>query len=120
MIETNYTCPCLEARPLSKTMDVIGGKWKMQIICALNNCGPIRYNRLRKKLDGISNTILAKALKELESEGLVNRKEFMEVPVRVEYSTTSACDALIPILDQLGEWWESHAGVTKAGSTHAK
>lgn len=59
-------------------------------------------------MDGVSNTVLARALRELESVGLVERREYMEVPVRVEYSTTEACDALIPILDQLSEWYEAY------------
>ena len=78
----------------------------MQIICALNNGGPTRYNQLKKKMDGVSNTVLAKALRELEEDGLIIRKEYLEVPIRVEYETTQACDELIPILDSLGEWVE--------------
>ena len=108
MIETHYNCPCLETCPLSRSMDQIGGKWKMQIICTLNNGGPTRYNELKRRMDGVSNTVLARALRELESVGLVERREYMEVPVRVEYSTTEACDALIPILDQLSEWYEAY------------
>ncbi len=79
----------------------------MQIICSLNNTGPTRYNHLKKKMDGVSNTVLSKALKELEENGLIVRKEYLEVPIRVEYETTEACDALIPILDNLSDWYES-------------
>ena len=50
----------------------------MQIICALNNKGTLRYNELRKKLGGISNTVLAASLRELEEKGLVERKEYLE------------------------------------------
>ena|SRR3712207_5386530 len=106
MIETHYDCPCMEKCPLNFAMSKIGGKWKMQIICSLNSGGATRYNSLRKKLDGISNTVLAKALKELEDDGLIIRREYMEVPIRVEYETTQICDKLIPILDQLGNWSE--------------
>ncbi len=108
MIECNYECPCMEKCPLNNVMELIGGKWKMQIICALNNGGPTRYNRLKARMDGISNTVLAKSLKELEEAGLVVRKEYLEVPVRVEYETTEACDRLIPVLDSLGAWYESY------------
>lgn len=107
MIETHYDCPCMEKCPLNFAMSVIGGKWKVQIICALNNQGALRYNELRRKLDGISNAALAKALKEMEDDGLVLRKEYLEVPVKVEYSTTELCDRLMPILDSLSEWGES-------------
>lgn len=108
MIETHYDCPCMEKCPLNHAMSVIGGKWKVQIVCALNNKGSLRYNELRRKLDGISNAALANALKELEHDGLVIRTEYLEVPVRVEYSTTELCDRLMPILEQLSDWGEAH------------
>ena len=106
MYETHYDCPCLEKCPLSYAMSLIGGKWKMQILCTLNNKGKLRYNELRKKLGGISNTMLANALKELEESGLVKREEYLEVPIRVEYSSTGLSDKLMPVLDSLSEWGE--------------
>ena len=78
----------------------------MQIICSLNNKGTMRYNELRRKLDGISNTVLASSLKELEEEGLVERREYLEVPIRVEYSSTEMAGRLMPILEQLSDWGE--------------
>ena len=78
----------------------------MKIICALNNQGTLRYNQLRKKLDGISNTVLANSLKELEEAGLVERTEYLEVPVRVEYASTEKCDRLMPVLESLSDWGE--------------
>ena len=107
MIETHYDCPCMEKCPPNHAMSKIGGKWKVQIVCALNNRGTLRYNELRRKLDGVSNAALANALKELETDGLVSRKEYLEVPVRVEYSTTELCDKLMPILEQLSDWGEA-------------
>mgnify|MGYP002552541460 FL=1 len=107
MLEMHYECPCLDKCPLNYAMSIIGGKWKMQIICALNNRGTLRYNELRRKMDGISNTVLASSLRELEEEGLVIRKEYVEVPIRVEYSTTTLCDRLMPILESLSDWGEA-------------
>ena len=92
MTETHYDCPCLEKCPLNYAMSIIGGKWKMQIICALNNKGTLRYNELRKKLGGISNTVLATCLRELEEKGLVQRKEYLEDPLRLDYSTNDIFD----------------------------
>lgn len=51
-------CPCMETCPLNRAMALIGGKWKMQILCSLYNNGPTRYNQLKKTLDGVSNTVL--------------------------------------------------------------
>ena len=52
----------------------------------------------------MSNTVLANALRELEEDGLVLRREYLEVPVRVEYEITAPSRALVPILDRLGDW----------------
>ena len=106
MSDAHYDCPCMENCPLHYAMDVIGGKWKVQILCALNNAGILRYNALRAKLDGVSNTVLSTALKELERDGLVIRHMYPEVPVRVEYSPTATCRSLLPILEQLSDWAE--------------
>lgn len=97
----------METCPLNRAMALIGGKWKMQILCALSNNGALRYNRLKRSLDGVSNTVLASALRELERDGLVVRREYLEVPVRVEYTVTEYGAALLPILDALGDWSQS-------------
>ena len=104
MLMEHENCPCMETCPLNRAMALIGGKWKMQILCSLYNNGPTRYNQLKKALDGVSNTVLANALRELEGDGLVLRREYLEVPVRVEYAITEPCRQLIPILDALGDW----------------
>ena len=103
----HYECPCMDNCPLHRAMELIGGKWKMPILCALHNRGPIRYNQLKRALDGVSNTVLASALRELERDGLVVRREYLEVPVRVEYAVTEHGAALLPILDALGDWSQS-------------
>lgn len=102
--ETCSKCPCLEFCPLDSVMHLIGGKWKISIICALHKDGAIRYNGLKRKIRGITNTMLASALKELEESGLITRKQYMEMPLRVEYSLTSSCNDLLPILTELAKW----------------
>ena len=104
---SHYNCPCMESCPLHYAMNIIGGKWKVQILCAVSNAGTIRYNALRAKLDGVSNTVLSSALKELEEDGLILRQAYPEVPVRVEYSPTDSCRTLLPILEQLSDWAEA-------------
>lgn len=101
---SHYDCPCMGKCPLHYAMSLIGGKWKVQILCSVTNAGTIRYNALRGKLLGISNTVLASALRELERDGLILRREYLEVPVRVEYEITAPGRALVPILDRLGDW----------------
>jgi DNA-binding HxlR family transcriptional regulator len=97
-------CPCMEFCPLEATMKIIGGKWKVPILCSLHQDGATRYNELKRKIRGITNTMLASSLKDLEEAGLVTRTQFLEMPVRVEYSLTDACDDLLPILNQLALW----------------
>lgn len=97
-------CPCTKACPLQKAMDLLGGKWKMSLICSLSVDGPTRYNDLKRRMQGISNTMLVRSLRELEEAGLVVRREYLEVPVRVEYETTELTRELLPILASLAGW----------------
>ena len=97
-------CPCMTACPLSSALDLIGGKWKIPILCALSKDGTTRYNELKRKIRGITNTMLASSLKELEEDGLITRKQYLEMPVRVEYTLADRCKDLMPILGQLAQW----------------
>ncbi len=99
-----HVCPCTVGCPLQKAMSAIGGRWKMSILCSLSNDGATRYNDIKRKMGSISNTMLAKSLKELEDDGLVKRTEYMEVPIRVEYEITDYARSLIPILTELAVW----------------
>ena len=102
-----HMCPCTVACPLQKTMNMIGGRWKMSILCSLSNDGPARYNDIKRKMGSISNTMLAKSLKELEDDGLVKRTEYLQVPIRVEYEITDSVRSLIPILVEFAVWGNS-------------
>ena len=97
-------CPCAPACPLQKALTWLGGKWKLPILCSLMADGPSRYNTLLRKIHGISNTMLSQTLKELERDGLVLRREYMEVPIRVEYELTEKAARLRTILEMLVQW----------------
>ena len=103
MSET-HNCPCSPACVLQSALNTIGGKWKLPILCSLLTNGASRYNELLKNTHGISNTMLSKTLKELENDGLVERAEFLEVPIRVEYDLTDKARQLQPILSDLIQW----------------
>ena len=107
MEQPHENCPCMETCPLNRAMALIGGKGKKQIPCAPSHNGALRYKPLKRAPDGGSNTVLASALRERERDGLVVRREYLEVPVRVEYAVTEHGAALLPILDALGAWSES-------------
>ncbi|MBP3437289.1 MAG: helix-turn-helix transcriptional regulator [Clostridia bacterium] len=100
----SHNCPCTHACPLQRAMEMIGGKWKLAILCSLSVDGTVRYNELLRKIKGISNTMLARSLQELEGDGLVRRSEYLEVPIRVEYEVTDKAKELTPILVQLAQW----------------
>ncbi len=97
-------CPCNEECPLQSALKQIGGKWKIPIICTLSGGEGIRYNELMKKVTGITNTMLASSLKELEKDGLVKRVQYNEMPIRVEYFMTQKSKELIPTLQELAMW----------------
>ena len=110
-----HNCPCAESCALQGALDMIGGKWKLPILCSLMANGESRYNELLKNVGGISNTMLSKTLRELEDGGLVRRTEYLEVPVRVEYRLTEKAQRLQPILAELIRW--SLTGEDAAPST---
>jgi DNA-binding HxlR family transcriptional regulator len=97
-------CPCKEYCPLESAFHVIGGKWKIPILCALQLDGVTRYNDLKRKIRGITNTMLASSLKELEEAGLVSRTQYPEMPVRVEYALTQASGELLTMLKPFWAW----------------
>lgn len=86
---------------------LIAGKWKLIILQILIFKGMKRFNELRKQLDGITQTMLTKQLRALESDGLVRRKVYAEVPPRVEYSATPRALALEKVFLSMHDWWVS-------------
>ncbi|MFE3458831.1 winged helix-turn-helix transcriptional regulator [Nocardiopsis aegyptia] len=89
-------------------MDVIGGRWKVSILWALAEGGPLRFGQLRRILDGVTEKVLASHLRELERDGIVRREDFAEVPPRVEYSLTPRGSSLNEALESLGDWGRIH------------
>lgn len=96
--ETNHVCFC----PLEGVIDVIGKKWALLIVNAIGNYGTLRFNGLMEQLGNVSPKTLADTLKDLQSEGLVKRESFAEIPPRVEYSLTrdgvELRRAIVPLL----------------------
>ena len=97
-------CPCKTPCPVGRSLAMIGGKWKLRLICTLTADGSQRYNELLKKTQGITNAMLSSSLKELESGGLITRKHYETIPPKVEYSITQRGKDLWPILHQLAHW----------------
>lgn len=93
-----------EICPATYAFDVIGKKWNLPILSVLCHEYPIRYNELKRKLPGITGTMLTNCLKELTDHGLVHREQYFEIPPRVEYSLTDSGKELGPIIESIVEW----------------
>lgn len=101
---------------IDAAMDVIGGKWKVLILWALNE-RTCRFGELRRAVTGVTEKVLSSHLKELEDDGIVHREVYAEVPPRVEYSLTPLGLSLNAALEPLGLWGREHIyrGVEEAG-----
>lgn len=98
--------PC----PVETTLMMIGDKWKVLIIRELLP-GTKRFNEIHRSIDGVSQKVLTQKLREMESDGLLKRKVYAEVPPRVEYSLTDLGMSLRPILDAMEGWGNAYKTV---------
>ena len=89
--------------PLDYGMDVFGGKWKSRVLCVLSD-GPLRYSQLRSEMANVTDAALAGALKDLQTNGLISRKQYEEIPPRVEYGLTPKGASVIPVLQTICRW----------------
>jgi DNA-binding HxlR family transcriptional regulator len=96
------------ACPAETTLKVIGGGWKLLILWHLF-LGPRRFSELKRGINGITQKMLTQQLREMERDGIVNRKIFPQVPPKVEYSLTPMGRSLKPILDAMCAWGMKHA-----------
>lgn len=92
---------------IAATLSVLDGKWKMLILWQLfrRTC---RFNELRRAIPGVSQHMLTVQLRDLESEGIITRTVFPEVPPRVEYALTPHGQTLGPVIHALLKWGETH------------
>lgn len=90
--------------PLEYGLDIFGGKWKSRIICILASKGTMRYNAIRRELSNITDAVLAATLKEMITDKIIERKQYDEIPPKVEYSLTSKGQSVVPILQSICQW----------------
>jgi DNA-binding HxlR family transcriptional regulator len=90
--------------PMTASMKVIGGKWKLIILNLITLNSPVRFTTLKKKIKGITQSMLSLSLRELETDGIIERKVYAEVPPRVEYTLTERGRSLAPILRSMCDW----------------
>lgn len=99
--DCNFGCP------VEACLEVIDGKWKGVILFHLLD-GTKRFNELSRSMPKVTQRMLTRQLRELEADGIINRKVYGEVPPRVEYSLTELGQTLEPILRMLRKWGSDH------------
>ena len=92
----------------SYTLSLISGKYKMTVLYCLMEYGVVRFNEMQRYIETVSYKTLSSTLKELEKDGLVIRKEYPQIPPKVEYSLSEKGQSLMPILDSMSDWREQH------------
>lgn len=97
-------------RGFGYTMKLLSGKYKMIILYWLEEFGIMRYSEIKRTLGNITHKMLSDTLKEMEADELIFRKEYPQVPPKVEYSLSEKGKSLIPILDAMCDWGEQHKG----------
>lgn len=90
--------------PVTPVVQMLQGKWKLQILYELCIRSLMRFGELKKALTPITNAMLTNALKELEADGLVHREPYSEIPPRVEYTLTPKGRDLLPVFYAICQW----------------
>jgi DNA-binding HxlR family transcriptional regulator len=86
------------------TLSIINGKWKLLIIYYLSKSGAVRYNELQRMIGKITYKTLSTTLKEMVDDGIIHRKEYPQIPPKVEYSLTEKGKTLWPIIQAMCQW----------------
>ncbi len=94
--------------PFRQTLNTLDGKWKFAIIYELCKKDKYRFKELERQIDGITPRMLIKELKALEKSDIITRKQFAEIPPRVEYSLTKHGATLQPIMSVMSDWGTQH------------
>lgn len=100
--------------PVVYCMNIIGGKWKPSIIHMIRT-DRNRYSILLKNITEISKQTLTNQLRELETDGIIERIIYAEIPPRVEYKITEYGKTLLPIIDSMYQWGRLHMEKEKKG-----
>lgn len=105
-------CGSLRDTPFGYTLSMINGKWKLVILYWLVETRTVRYNELKRLIGPITYKVLSAQLKELEEDGLIIRREYPQIPPKVEYSISEKGLSLYPIMEAMCEWGEAYIGET--------
>jgi len=93
--------------PAEHVLEFLSGKWRPMVIYWLRE-GPMRFNELQRRLGAITHRTLSKTLKDMEADGLVSRKDYGEIPPRVDYALSGRGRSLMPVLEAMERWAQDH------------
>ena len=96
--------------PIRRVLELLSGRWRPQIIYTLYKHPSCRFSELQRSIPRVTNAMLTATLRDLERIGIVDRRQFNEVPPHVEYSLTTKGKALLPILYEMTVWGEEYLG----------
>lgn len=108
MINSSIANADFEDTGFSYTLSLINGKYKMVILYCLMEYKVVRFNELKRYIKTISYKTLSENLKGLEKDKLIHRKEYPQIPPKVEYSLTEKGKSLVKVLDELCIWGEQN------------
>ncbi|MEB2775076.1 helix-turn-helix domain-containing protein [Algoriphagus sp. D3-2-R+10] len=115
LYQTTFDCP------VRTVLDRIGDKWSMLAILILGEQETMRFNELQKSMNDISQKMLTVTLRKLESDGLVSRTVYPEIPPRVEYNLTDRGNSLLPHIHSLSDWAKANIeGIKKSREASIK
>ncbi|MGL5174150.1 MAG: winged helix-turn-helix transcriptional regulator [Olsenella sp.] len=94
----------MEDCPTKYALDILAGKWKLRVVYELTQESSLRFNELQRRVGDVSAVMLSKSLQEMEADGVVERRDFGEIPPHVEYSLTETGTGVSEAMERLGEW----------------
>ncbi|WP_440896348.1 winged helix-turn-helix transcriptional regulator [Amphibacillus sp. Q70] len=101
-IKKEYRCP------LEYGLEMIEGKWKSRIVIMLSQKDVLRYNEIKDEMLDITDSVLSNTLRELVNDEMIERIQYNEIPVRVEYSLAKKGETLVPILESICSWSQNY------------
>ena len=106
--QPQYGHPYEDQCPIVYSFELIGSKWKIPILWFLTHEDGLHYNELKRRITGVTNTMLTRCLREMEEAHLLERHIYDDVPPSVTYHLTPIGKQLLPALNSLSQWGEAH------------
>lgn len=98
------TCSIIEMCPIRNVIARFGNKWSLLTLHIIGEQGVVRFNELNRLIPDVSSRVLSSTLRNLEADGLIDRKVYAVIPPKVEYRLTEVGESLLPLIRQLTDW----------------